>query len=145
MKKYAIALFGILLLLPAVASADWLKSQQGPVPVCVGFNFTGAPLASEEHSFEVPTAFLVPANLGSVLGFATGCKFKTAATGSSAFLLKDNGSTVATLTIAGSGSTCTFSTQAAYSFVQGHRLAVVAPSSPDATLADGGISICGTR
>lgn len=150
MRKLLVLAAIALCVLPIGAQADWLHSQQGPVPVCVGFSFGATIANSEQHTFNVPTLFSVPANTGSALGFASGCNFVTAATGDSAFLIQDcstSGSctTKATFTVSASGHTCGFSTQGAFTVAQGHLLAVTGPSSADATLANGSVTVCGTR
>jgi hypothetical protein len=52
---------------------------------------------------------------------------------------------VATFTVSSSGTTCGLSTQAAHTFAQGDLLTVVPPGTQDATLADGGLTLCFTR
>lgn len=63
-----------------------------------------------------------------------------AATGSSVFTIKKNGSSVGTVTYAPSGTTGTFASSGAVSFAAGDVLTITAPSSQDATLS--GIAIC---
>lgn len=65
----------------------------------------------------------------------------TAATGSSVFTVKRNGTTVGTLTFAASGTTATFSTNVGsgsvpLTFNAGDVMEITAPGSQDATLAD---------
>lgn len=85
-----------------------------------------------------PRAFALPASLtGSV------AKADVAATGSSTFSIKKNGSEVATLNFAASGTTATFTNASEDSFSAGDVLTIVAPGSQDATLADLGIVLRG--
>jgi hypothetical protein len=70
-------------------------------------------------------------------------KAGTAATGSSVFSIKKNGSQIATFTFAASGTTATFSTQAAVSFVAGDELTVVGPGSADSSLSNIGWTFLG--
>jgi hypothetical protein len=124
---------------------DWLSSQQGPVPLCQPFVITGKPASGAEYSIAAPLDLTFPANLDlTVGGFATGCIFKTAATADATFVLQDNGTTMATLTVLAGSTTCTRSSQAPFTISRGHRVAIVAPTQ-DATLADGGITVCFTR
>lgn len=70
-----------------------------------------------------------------------------AATASTAFDIQKNGSSIGTITFAISATTATFvsSGGTAQSFVAGDILAIVAPASPDATLANVGVVLAGTR
>lgn len=70
-----------------------------------------------------------------------------AATGSSVFSVKKNGTEIGTVTFAAAGSSGTFTTDsgAAQSFVAGDVLSITCPASADATLSDVGIVLAGTR
>lgn len=68
----------------------------------------------------------------------------TAATASTIFSIKKNGSEFATATFAISGTTATFSSAGA-SFAAGDVLSIIAPASADATLADVDFNISGLR
>jgi hypothetical protein len=81
--------------------------------------------------FTAGRAFTIPANLAGSIVAA-----KTAATASAVWNLQKNGSTVATFTFAAAGATGALSTQAAIVFSVGDKLSIVAPATPDATLAD---------
>lgn len=70
----------------------------------------------------------------------------TAATASAAFTITVNGSTVGTMTFASAATSATFATSGGVvSLVAGDILAVIAPSPADATLADVGFGLAGTR
>lgn len=69
-----------------------------------------------------------------------------AATAEAVLSVKKNGSTVGTITFAAAGSTGTFVTSGgAVSFAADDVITVVAPGTPDATLADLAITLVGTR
>jgi hypothetical protein len=63
------------------------------------------------------------------------------ATGSTVFDIQKNGSSVGSCTIGAGGVTPTFGS----SFAAGDILSIIAPASPDATLADPAITLAGTR
>ena len=88
--------------------------------------------------FVAPRAFRIPANAaGSYL------KAGTAATGSSVFSIQKNGAQFLTATVAGSGTTATFSSSQT-DFAAGDVLKIVAPATADATLADIAITLAAT-
>ena len=88
--------------------------------------------------FVAPRAFRVPVNAaGSYL------KAGTAATGSSVFSIQKNGTQFLTATVAGAGTTATFSSSQT-DFAAGDVLKVVAPATADATLADIAITLATT-
>jgi hypothetical protein len=68
-----------------------------------------------------------------------------AATASSVFTLKKNGSSIGTITFATSSSTGTFSFTSAISFSPGDVLEIDGPATADTTLANIGIDLLGTR
>jgi hypothetical protein len=72
---------------------------------------------------------------------------KTAATGSTTFIVNKNGSQIGTIVWAGSGATPTFTTTsgAAESFAAGDILTIVGPATADATLANWSVTLAGTR
>lgn len=73
-------------------------------------------------------------------------KAAVAATASTAFDVKKNGSSVGTITFASSATTATFVTAAgALSLAAGDVIEIVAPGSADATLADIGFALAGSR
>lgn len=69
------------------------------------------------------------------------------ATGTTVFDVQKNGSSIGSISIAASGTTATFTTTSgtSKSFAAGDVLMIVAPASPDATLADPGFVIVGAR
>jgi hypothetical protein len=92
----------------------------------------------------VPVAHSITfaANFSGSYGVAS-----AAATASTAFDITNNGSTIGTATFATSATTCTFTTVSgtSKSLSAGDVLAIIAPASPDATLADPGFVLAGTR
>jgi hypothetical protein len=103
--------------------------------------YPGVPSASVTVT-RVPVARAVafPANFTGSVGIAS-----VAATASTAFDVRKNGTSVGTITFAGGATTATFTTSGAVSFAAGDYLSIVAPSTPDATLADPGFVLTGTR
>lgn len=74
-------------------------------------------------------------------------KAGTAATGSTAFDIQKNGASVGTMTFAAGASSATLTSSggASVAFAAGDVLGVIAPATPDATLADVGLVLAGTR
>ena len=86
-----------------------------------------------------PRAISLPQNLtGSI------AKSGTAATGSTVFTLKKNGTQIGTMTFAASGSTATFSFASAVSVAIGDIIDMVAPATQDATLSDISVTLVAT-
>lgn len=105
--------------------------------------FPGAPTASAIVAQVVAARPLFfPGNLSGSEGYG-----KTAATASTVFDVKKNGSSVGSITFAASGTVPTFLTTsgAAISLASGDRLEVVAPATPDATLANISFTLAGNR
>lgn len=69
----------------------------------------------------------------------------TAATGSTVFSIRKNGVEFATATFGAGATAATFSCPVSTVFAPGNTLTIVAPGSPDATLADLGWCLAGTR
>lgn len=71
----------------------------------------------------------------------------TAATASTVFSIKKNGTSIGTITFASSGTTGTFATTGSTveTFAAGDVLSIVAPGSADATLADISFNLAGIR
>ena len=106
--------------------------------------YPGLPSASA-ILLRVPIARAVtfPANFADSRGSAS-----ANATGSTAFdIQKNGGASVGTMTFAAGASTATFTSSggASVSFAAGDYLSVIAPATPDATLADVGFVLAGTR
>ena len=103
------------------------------VPYDVATFVSGKPGASEKVlSLKAVTAFTIPANFTGSVGVAT-----TAASASTVFSIKKNGTQVTTVTFAAAGTTGTFAAVgSATSITVGDVLTVEAPSTGDATLAD---------
>lgn len=87
-------------------------------------------------------AIVFPADFAGSYGSAA-----VAATGSTVFTIRKNGTSVGTATFGAAGTTATFvsSGGSAVSFAAGDILSITAPASPDATLADVGFGISGIR
>jgi hypothetical protein len=110
-------------------------------PYAVSISLTGTLFSSEimlQHVF--PVAVKLPAGLSG--SFA---KANTAATSSSTVTINKNGTSIGTMTWAGAGHDATFTFTADVTFAAGDILQLVAPGTPDATLADIGITLAGTR
>lgn len=69
------------------------------------------------------------------------------ATGTTVFDVQKNGSSIGSVSIAAGGTTATFTTTSgtAKSFAAGDVFALIAPATPDVTLADVGFVLAGTR
>jgi hypothetical protein len=85
-------------------------------------------------------ASTLPAGLTGTQGY-TG----TAPTAQADLEIQKNGVSIGTVTFAASGNTATFTFASEVSFTAGHRLAVMAPGSQDASLADLSITFLGKR
>lgn len=109
-------------------------------PHIVALFIPGLPAASATVFVHYVTeAFTLPASLTGSKG---GCE--VAATAQTVFSLRKNGTEFGTATVAASGTTVTFAAASQTSFASGDKLSVVSPAQ-DATLADLGISLKGTR
>lgn len=129
---------------------DWRSSVNVPL-VSVG---TTQPF--DVHAFYpgVPTAnaLVLRVPVARPVAFAAnfaGSFFAASAnaTASTVFTVKKNGTSIGTVTIAAGGMTATFATSggAAQSLTPGDVLSITAPGTPDATLADPGFVLAGTR
>lgn len=101
-------------------------------PTYVSSSFAGTPGASqaiERFIFAAPVTF--PAGLIGSLGTAG-----TAATGAASFSVAKNGTAVGTMDFAAGVTSATFTMATATGFAIGDVLTIVAPSVPDATLAN---------
>ncbi|HMU15805.1 MAG TPA: hypothetical protein PKC95_00040 [Thauera aminoaromatica] len=110
-------------------------------PYDVGASYPGAPTASVVlMRYPFPRQVIFPSGLTNSRGVAG-----TAATAQTDFDIKKNGSSVGTMRFAAAGTTATFIMASQTTFAAGDVLTVVAPGSPDATLADIGFGLAGTR
>lgn len=122
----------------------WLGSAWGRAssPVDMGTFAAGTPAASEvllRYVFARTTTF-ADEFAGSQASAGT------AATASTVFLVKKNGSTVGTVTFAASGTVGVFATTGTtVSFAAGDVIELQGPSSPDATLANISFTFAGVR
>jgi Protein of unknown function (DUF2793) len=110
-------------------------------PYDVGAFSEAAPTASQimlRHVFARQVIF--PSGLSPSQGVAG-----TAATGSTVFDIQKNGSSAGSMTFAASGTTATFAMSTQTTFAAGDKLTVVAPATPDATLAKIAFTLAGTR
>lgn len=113
--------------------------RQVPIP----FTYEGKPLAGQPRIVVLAQPYVIPANLAGTVAW-----FSTAATGSSAFVLRVRQSgtiaTHGTLTI-NSGGTVALPVASARTLAAGDALLFDPPSPADATLADGGWTILVNR
>ncbi|RWA55356.1 hypothetical protein AU476_07560 [Cupriavidus sp. UYMSc13B] len=110
-------------------------------PYDVGGTYNGAPAASAVLiRFPFPRQVIFPSGLTSSRGTAG-----TAATAQTDFDIQKNGSSVGTMRFAAGSATATFLMGSQTTFAAGDVVKVVAPATPDATLADIGFSLAGTR
>ncbi|HEQ98800.1 MAG TPA: DUF2793 domain-containing protein [candidate division Zixibacteria bacterium] len=108
----------------------------------IGSSFNGKPSASEVL-LRIP--FTRDVNFPDDLSGSQGV-LGTAPTAQADFAIKKNGVEFATMSFAGSATTATFSTSSSdEDFTAGDVLTVEAPSSQDATLADIGFLLKGTK
>lgn len=104
--------------------------------------YPGVPSASAKV-LRIPVARAVtfPDDFAGAYG-----KASAAATGSTAFDVQKNGASVGTITFAAAATTATFVTSGTtVVLAAGDVLSIIAPVSPDATLADVGFVLAGTR
>lgn len=126
-----------------VVAASGEDTGGAPLWVTSGF-FPGAPVSSQLLLLlPIPAGITVtfPANL-------TGSKGRnvTTATGTTTFSIRKNNSEFATMVFAGGAATSTFTgSLTSLSGDSGDYLSIIAPGSVDATLADIGYSLKGTR
>lgn len=106
----------------------------------VGGYVEGTPNASETvWQFYSPRAWTLPS------GASGGGKAGTAATASTTFTLKQNGTSVGTLIFGAGSANGTVSITSSTAIASGDLLALVAPATPDATLANIAFTFAGTR
>lgn len=110
-------------------------------PYDVGGACAGVPAASLVIvRYPTPRAVVFPASLTSSQGAAA-----VAATAQTDFDILKNGVSFGTMRFAAAGTVATFISAAGATFAAGDVLTIVSPASPDATLADIGFSLAGTR
>ena len=100
--------------------------------IIVSGSFSGRPTANlvlQSYVFAAPVT--VPAGLSGSRGTAA-----TAATASTTFNIQKNGANVGTMVFAPSAAAATFTMNSATLFNAGDVLTVIAPATPDATLAN---------
>jgi hypothetical protein len=110
-----------------------------PIPYDLSVAYAGTPAASAALRFVAVRAF----DSGSAWAGSV-CSGATAATAQTDFLLKVNGTTKATLRFAASGTTCTIVSGTTTAVAATDVVTIVAPASPDATLADVAITLLGS-
>lgn len=136
--------------LAAGTAGQFLKTQgtgANPVwadePFDVHAFYPGIPTASAKV-LRVPIARAVtfPGNFSGSY-FAASAN----ATATTVFDVQKNGSSIGSISIAAGGTVATFTTTSgtAKTFAAGDVLAIIAPATPDATLADPGFVLAGTR
>lgn len=114
-------------------------------PFSLGFSLSGVTTQLGGAGEVIPYVFTEAADF---LDDFSGSRLKaqTAATASTVFTIRKNGSSIGTITVAASGTTGTFvTTGGATSFAIGDTLEIKCPDSPDATLANIGITFKGAR
>lgn len=113
----------------------------GGEPYDIGAQIAGAPSASLVMlRYKFPRAVDFPAGLTNSQGEAG-----TAATAQTDFDIEKNGVSVGTMRFAASSTSATFIMASPQSFAAGDILTVIAPGSPDATLAGVSFVLAGTR
>jgi len=109
-------------------------------PAYVSGSWAGSPGASqviERYIFATPVTFA--AGLAGSYGTAG-----TAATALANFPIQKNGSTVGTMALAAGATSASFTMASATSFAGGDVLTIIAPASPDTTLANLAWTLTGT-
>ena len=110
-------------------------------PYDIGCSVVGAPAANAVLlRYPVPRAITFPAGMTNSKAIAN-----TAATASTTFTLKKNGTSFATFQFAAAGTAATFTAASSTAFAAGDILTITAPSAADTTLADLGIALAATR
>jgi hypothetical protein len=104
--------------------------------------FLSGVIGSNERIFKhaARRSFTFPAGMAT-----SGLHATTAATASTVFSLRKNGSEFATITVAPAGTSGTLASASGASFVSGDVLEVFGPAPADLTLADVSISLIGTK
>lgn len=124
-----------------IASGTLSNSRLAAQPYDIGAMIPGAPSASlVVMRYKFPRAVAFPASLTNSQGVAG-----TAATAQTDFDVLKNGVSFGTIRFAAAGTSATFIAAGSSSFAAGDVLTVIAPGTPDATLADISFTLAGTR
>lgn len=118
-----------------------LSGGGGSEPYDIGAQVASAPSASLVMlRYKFPRTVSFPSGLTNSQGEAG-----TAATAQTDFDIRKNGASVGTMRFAASATAATFIMASAQSFSAGDILTVIAPGTPDATLAGVSFVLAGTR
>lgn len=110
-------------------------------PYDIGFSYPGAPTAAlEVLKFVAVRAIDFPDDFAGSRGHVG-----TNPTATAAFDVKKNGSSIGSISVSTSGTFTFATTGAGTSLAAGDRISIQAPSPADATMADIGIVLMGTR
>lgn len=122
---------------------DWVtpetSSDPAEAPYDLGFQFGGVPGVSEAQNFIAVRAWSLPAS--ATLSKAAAL---VASTGTAVIDIQKNGSSVGSITFT-TDDAGTFTVATQVDFAAGDVLSLVAPASPDATLADIFLTLAGFR
>lgn len=118
------------------ASGKWLAVAR---PYDFAFSIVGTTINGEKIVMAVVRAATIPINATGSIATAS-----VAATGSTVFTIKQNGTQIGTITFAASATTGTFSFSSAVTFAAGDLLEIDAPATADATLANIAITLKGS-
>jgi hypothetical protein len=138
---YTITAAGAALLDDANAAAQ--RATLGVEKIGIGVFLAGLPTASQ-----LLLRYALPVAVDFADDFASSSRgsASAAATAQTDYDVKKNGSSVGTIRYAAAATTPTFiTTGGTVSFAAGDVLSIVAPASPDATLADADFTLMGTR
>ena len=105
--------------------------------------YPGTPPANAKiYRGKLARAVIFPANF-----YGAQFSASAAAAASAVFDIQKNGASIGTCTIAAGGTTPTFASSggAAQTFAAGDLLSIIAPATPDTTLADPALTLTGTR
>lgn len=125
------------------ATKTYVDAAVGTKPFDVHAFYPGVPTASAKV-LRVPVARAVNFAANFAGSYA---KASANATGSTVFDIQKNGSSIGSATFAAGAASATFTTSGgtSQSLAAGDVLAIVAPATADATLADIGFALAGTR
>jgi hypothetical protein len=102
----------------------------------VAFTYQGRPGVSSELVVAIPRACTLVAGAPNSVGRA-----EVAATGSTAFDLQRNGTSVGTITFGAAATSANFTVASTVAFSAGDRISITSPDPQDDTLADVGITL----